>query len=286
MKRRGKPDSYPRIQKFQILFWGYIHNTRSPTHIVRSVERNPLARLVLGWNIPSHDAITDCMKTYNPVMDSVFCMLRDKAIQLGIVQIAIQVEDPTSVATKFLSDKDAKWGLKKGGKKKKWYFGYGLNARIDPFSHLPISLLFTQSKKTNFEEIKELNNKSFLCELYLADSEFDIVEWIELLINSGALPVIPYNRRRYGKKGIKYRIQEYTDDVGVRWLKKASRLRAEIEHNWSTDKERFGLEDIHVKGWKKVETHTYMCMIARYADAFAVHGHHPEASVRQSFVTL
>lgn len=286
IKRRGAPDSYPRIQKFQILFWGYLHNTRSPTQIVRSVKRNPFARLVLGWSVPSHDAITDCIQTYNTAMDQIFCVLRDEAIMKGIVQTDIQIEDPTSIATKYRSDKDAKWSVKKGGKKKKWYFGYGLNARIDPFSHLPISLLFIQSKKTNFEEIKELDRKSLPCELYLADSEFDIVDWIEDLVNNGALPVVPYNRRRYGKKRIKYRIQEYTNKIGVRWLKKASRLRVEIEHNWSTDKERFGLEDVHIRGWEKVETHSYLCLITRYADALAVHRHHPGVSVRKSFISL
>lgn len=286
MRRRGAPDRYPRIQKFQILFWGYLHETRSPTQIVRSLSRNPLARLVIGWRIPSHDAITDCLKSYEPVIEDVLCILRDRALALGIVQTAVQVEDPTSIETPFRSDPDAKWSLKRNTGKKIWYFGYGLNARIDPFSHLPLSVLFIRSKKTNLTEIRELHRKTpVLPELYLADAEFDIIDWIEQLIAENTLPVIPYNRRRYGKR-MKYRIQEYSREIGVRWLKQVSRLRAEIEHSWSTDKERFGLEDIHVRGRDKVQTHTCLCLIVRYADALAVHAYRPEASVRQSFITL
>lgn len=287
IKRRGKPDSYPRVYKFRILFWGYIHNTRSPTQIVKSVKTNPFARLALGWKIPSHDVITDCLNSYNPIMDQLFTDIVNRAVKMEIVQTTVQIQDPTSIATKFKkSDKDAKWNVKKGGKKPKYYFGYGLDARIDPFSHLPISVLFIQSKKTDEEQTKILHWKSPYCEIYLADSEFDMIDWTELLMDAGTLPVVRYNRRRGGSKKIKYRIQEYTNEIGVRWLKELSKIRTEIEHQWSTEKERFGLEDIHVRGWEKVETHAYLCLISRYADALAVHKYHPEESVRRSLASL
>lgn len=293
IKRRGRPDVYPRVLKSKILMWGYIHNQRGPTGMVRILERNLLARIVCGVRkIPSHDCLTDAICSFEPALEQVFEMMRDDGIRKGIVRTEVQAEDTTSVATKFKKDRDGKWSLKRKAKKKgernEYYFGYGQNARFDVFSHLAISLLFIQSKKTDTEEIKELYSKTpYKPDIYLADSEFDIEDLHEWLMRDGTLPIIEYNPRNTKEPlKIKYRIEAYSGRLGRVGLKKIFGNRAESEHGWSTMKERFGLEDIHVKGWKKVKAHAFLCHIHRYADAFAVHKYHPEASVRSCFLSL
>lgn len=286
-KTRGCPETYPGICKLKAILWGYTHNTRSPTGIARIISDSYIARHWCGLSSPpSHDCINDYIRALEPVISDIWLLLRDMAICKGIIKGYSQAPDPTGVETKYKKDKDGNWWYDEI--KKVYKFGYGCNAIFDTVTQMPIAVMNTPSKKTDYEEIKKLYAMTPITPLLLTgDGEMDMIEFHNQLMNQGVIPVIRYNPRNTKVPlPMKYRIQQWFPRISKRWLEDAFDERADAEHGWSTLKERFGLEDLHLLGRNGFRVHMYLCMIHRYLDAFAVHSNCHGTSVRRSFMCL
>lgn len=284
---RGHPEKYPGIVKLKAILWGYTHNIRSPTGTTRMLKDSMIARMYCGLaQAPSHDCINDYMRKIEPVIDELFLLLRNAAIAKGIIKGYSQALDPTGIETRYKKDKDGTWWYDEINKVKR--FGYGSNAIFDTVTQLPIAVMDTSSKKTDYEEVSKLYLMTPLTPLlFTADGEMDMIKLHNQLMNQGIVPVIKYNPRNTKEPlPIKYRIQQWYPKMSKRWLEKAYDERADAEHGWGTMKERFGLEDLHLKGRKGYRVHMYLCFIHRYLDAFAVHNNCLKVSVRRSFMCL
>lgn len=286
-KTRGRSETYPGICKLKAILWGYTHNIRSPTIIARIIGDSYIARHWCGLDSPpSHDCINDYMHALEPVIADIWLLLRDAAIEKGVIKGYSQAPDPTGVETRYKKDKDGKWWYDEIKKVKK--FGYGCLAMFDTVTQLPITVMDTPSKKTSYKEIKRLYAMNPITPLLLTgDGEMDIIKFHNQLMDQGVIPVIKYNPRNTKiPLPIKYRIEQWFSGISKYWLEKAFDERADAEHGWSTIKERFGLEDLHLKGRMGYRVHMYLCLIHRYLDALTVDANCSGISVRRSFMCL
>lgn len=112
-------------------------------------------------------------------------------------------------------------------------------------------------------------------QVLLGDSGLDIVELQEQLMDDGVLPIIPYNARNADEPlPIKYRsediVHQRTDKVTLnrKDLDITYPQRNAVE-NANNVLKQLGLEDIRVRGWNAVKTHTYLILILQLAIAIA-----------------
>ena len=285
---RGRPLIHPNIAKLKAIIYGLANQQYSILGITRVVTK-PFILQICGFTAaPSYDTLLRFWGRLEPVIEEIFQEFVRQNVELGLIDIRRLVIDPTSIETRYLSDKDAKWNRDES--RKRFYFGYGGNSLTDVFSHLSVCASFIQSKKTNTKETislwKKLKKLSIKPDIVLGDSEFDMLEFHEMLLSEHVLPVIEYNPRNTEiPLPIKYRVQQYFD-ISTEWLDEENKYRAEIEHSWSTVKEHFGLEKFYVRGWNNIKVKFFLTLILRHIHARYVFLNHPGVSVRKTVSML
>jgi len=285
--KRGKPPFYQDISKLKMIIYFRIHGIFQATKMVEELNgKKMVMRFCELQKIPSHDVISDFLGRVEPVIEKIFENVVYQAIFLGIIKGKRLAIDPTSIETKYKSDKDAKWN--KDITRNKWYFGYGGNVVFDPESHLPVTGMLTKGKKAETGEPEELMEKTkplmnlLGTDVFLGDGEFDMIKLQKDLISQHILPIIPYNPRNTKiPLPITFRIEQWTNIPTIEWLEDEHKYRAEAEHAWSTLKEYFGLEKIYCRGWKKIKSHFFLCLITRVMYAITVFKNCPGVSVRK-----
>lgn len=290
--KRGRPLYYEDISKLKMIIYFRIHGIFKATKMVEELNEKKLVMRFFGLQkVPSHDVISDFLERVEPVIEGMFQNIVQQAISLRIIKGERVAMDPTSIETRYKSDKDAKWN--KDITRNRWYFGYGGNVVFDPESHLPITGMLTRGKKAEIGEPEKLVEKTMpLMKLlgthvFLGDGEFDTIELQKDLLDQHILPIIPYNPRNTTTPlPITFRIQEWTNTPCIEWLEDEHTYRAEAEHSWSTLKEHFGLEKVHYRGWKKVKSHFFLCLMTRVMYAIAVFKNYPDVSARRISVGL
>ena len=290
--RRGR-EGFPAIKKLKLVLMGYFKGLRSPTAIAR-LTKNWAFREICGFNKEvSHDCVNDFINNSSGLIEKVFCLVRDMAIGLGIISGRQQAIDPTKMESPFASSSDGSWSYDDVRSKEEgrdcYYFGYGALLLIDTESHLPLVVVDTKSKKISGKEVETCLGKTPIRPFILhGDAEFDIIKLQEELLEQGVFPLIPINPRRKRKSRKKYRVEKLLKlPRELRpYLDLLHRARAEADHAISTLKERFGLEDIHLKSRAGIRAHLLLCCIHRIVDAIVLHRNYPEESVRRSFVHL
>jgi transposase len=261
---RGRPLVHPNIAKLKAIIYGLANQQYSILGITRAVTKPFIAQICGFTIVPSHDTLLRFWSRLESVIEEIFQEFVRQNVDLGLIDVRRLVIDPTSIETRYLSDKDAKWSWDKS--RKRYYFGYGANALVDVSSQLPLCAMFIQSKKTDSGETLALWNRlrgrlRVKPDIVVGDSEFDIIEFHEALLSEHVFPVIEYNPRNSETPlPIKYRVQQYFD-VNIEWLDEEHKYRAEAEHFWSTVKEHFGLEKFHVRGWNNVKVKFFLTLI-------------------------
>lgn len=285
--KRGRPPIHSNLAKFKAIIYGLADQQYSIMGITRAASKTFILQICGFAIIPSHDTLLRFWGQLEEVIEEIFQEFVIQNIDLGIIDLRRLAIDPTSIETRYLkSDKDAKWNRDES--RKRFYFGYGADAIKDVSSHLPVCASFIQSKKTDFDETialwKKLPEKP---QILLGDSEFDMLEFHEILLSEHVVPIIEYNPRNTETPlPITYRIQQYTNDFSLEWLTEEDRYRAEIEHSWGTLKEHFGLEKFFIRGWKNVKVKFFITLALRHIHAKYVFLNHPEISVRKTISVL
>lgn len=289
--KRGRRPFYEDISKMKMIVYFRVHRIFEATRMVRKLKKENMVMRSCGLKkIPSHDIISDFLQRIEPIIEEIFKNVVNQAIRLGIIKGKRLALDPTSIKTKYKSDKDAKWSWDET--KKEHYFGYGGDVLFDPETQLPVVAMFTGSKKAESGEPEKIIEKAeslmklLDTEIFLADGEFDIIKLQEDMMNQYILPVMPYNSRNTKEPlPIKYRVQNYFD-IKTEWLDEEFQYRAEAEHGWSTIKEEFGLERVICRGWKKVKSHFFLCLMTRIMYAIAVFKNCHGVSVTKTVTVL
>jgi hypothetical protein len=273
---RGRPWIYAPSIKLKAFLYGFSEGKDSIHGVARSVQTS-VAQVFLGLQQGgmSYATLERFWHQFAAVAEQVFRELVRLIANLGILGTT-QAVDSTSIATPFMDDPNARWSY--DATKKEYYFGYGLLLVVDVGTQLPIAARFVQRKQATKREWTGVIHDALQVKkprVLLGDSGLDIVQLQERLMDDGVLPVIPYNPRNTDEPlNIKYRVEDLvhqrTDKVTLNRgeLDRTYPQRNAVE-NTNNVLKQMGLEDIHVRGWDAVKTHTYLILILRLAIAIA-----------------
>lgn len=272
-KKRGKPIAYDRSKLFRLVCEACSEGKRSASAIERYARKIFVKLRYWVTKSPSHDTISDFFNELSEIIDELFNLVVKKAKKIGLFKTYVpKLIDTTDIETKFKSDPDAQWNW--DSTKKRWYWGYGGLLIIDAESHLPCAAKLTYSKKTNAYESMEVTGQSLEnvgADVIIGDSEFDMQPLISYVEKHNTLLIASYNPRNSKQfLPIKYRNQ-LTNCFNYEWLDNAYKERIEIEHSIGTIKENSGLKEIHVKGYKKVQTHFMLTLTVRLLNGIITH---------------
>lgn len=289
-RRRGRK-GFPILKKLKLMLVGYLKGIRSPTAIAR-LTRNWVFREISGFSKEvSHDCANDFINTKAELLEQVFCLAIARAIKLGLISGKQQAIDTTKIASPYKKSSDGKWSYDDVRSKQEgkdcYYFGYGAMLNFDTKTHLPLALVAARSRKVNTKLARACLAKTPLKPSLLhADAEFDIIILHQELLKQGVFPLVPINPRRKLRTRKKYRVEKLMKLPKNIDLDKLHQERAEADHAISTLKERFGLEEIHLKSLLGITSHLLLCCLHRVIDALAVHKNYPDEPVRRSFICL
>jgi len=124
----------------------------------------------------------------------------------------------------------------------------------------------------------------------IGDSEFDMLEWHDHLLEQAVVPVAPYNPRNTAdpldiEYRVEERIKEYSNRVRL-WQKQLDETysrRSQVETAIGVCKD-LGLGTPRVRGRVRVKAHVYLALCLRLAVALA--NHHRGNDVASSTITL
>lgn len=272
-KKRGKPIAYDRSKLFRLVCEAYSEGKRSASSIARYAKKTFVKLKYWVTKSPSHDTISDFLNELAEIIDDIFNLVVKKAKKTGLFKTYVpKLIDTTDIETRFKSDPDAQWNW--DSTKKRWYWGYGGLLIIDAENHLPCAGKLTYSKKVNAYEGMEVTGQSLEnvgADVIIGDPEFDMQPLISYAEKYDTLLITPYNPRNSKQLlPIKYRNQ-ITHNFNYEWLDQTYKERIEIEHSIGTIKENFGLQQIHVRGYKKVHTHFLLTLTVRLLNGIITH---------------
>jgi hypothetical protein len=272
---RGRPRVYPPSVNLKALLYGLAEGRRTIRAISRAIHTTmALAFLGLSRGM-SYATLDRFWAQFATLAETAFKAMAHVVASFGILG-AVQAVDSTSIATLLLDDPDGRWSY--DATKEEYYFGYGLLLVVDVGTQLPIAARFVQRKQATKKQWASVIRDALQVKkplVLLGDSGLDIVELQDDLIDDGVLPIIPYNPRNTDVPlEIKYRVEDLvhqrTDKVSLnrKELDSTYPQRNAVE-NTNNVLKQMGLEDIRVRRWNAVKTHTYLILILRLAIAIA-----------------
>lgn len=265
---RGRPFQHPRLAVLKGLLYGYANRNGSVLQVWKCSTR-PFIRRFLGFDQrPSYDTYRRFLEQAEPLMDQLLQEVVKQCREEGLIQGRAAAMDTTALPTMFKSDSDARWNW--DASREEHYFGYALHAVLDPRTQLPVAADLLRSKKLNLARVRRLwKELHWKPDLLLADSEYDILEFLRLVHDRGTLPVVEYNPRNTVRKlPVRFRT-ELRSFKPREWLDREYRKRAEVEHGFSTLME-LGLRDFRVRGFRRVKSHCFLQLIKRLGWGLAV----------------
>ncbi|MCU4744822.1 transposase [Halobacteria archaeon AArc-xg1-1] len=174
-------------------------------------------------------------------------------------------------------DEDAQWNYDHTDDD--FYYGYGCCV-VTAANNIPIAAAFTSGKKVDQETAMRVTRDALAIETprwMVGDSEFDILNWHDHLLEQAVVPVAPYNPRNTDDPlDIEYRVEdrikEYSETVRPwqRQLDETYSQRSRVETAIGVCKD-LGLGSPRVRGRVRVKSHVFLALCLRVAVALANH---------------
>jgi len=187
-------------------------------------------------------------------------------------------------------DDDAAWNY--DHTEDDYYYGYGCCV-VTAANNIPVAAAFTSAKKVNEETAMRVTRDALAVETprwMIGDSEFDMLEWHDHLLEQSVVPVARYNPRNTADPlDIEYRVEERIKEHGNRvrlWEKQLDETysrRSQVETAIGVCKD-LGLGTPRVRGRARVEAHVFLALCLRLAVALA--NHHRGNDVASPTITL
>lgn len=268
-KRRGRPFEHERIVILKAFIYAYANGKTSVLQVWKASTR-PLIWNVLGFTEkPCYDTFRRFLEQAEPFMEGLFQEMVKQCKENNIISGRVVAMDTTDLPTLFQSDLDARWNY--NATKDEYYYGYALHVVFDAITQLPIAVDFLRGKKIDCRKaVKLWEAIPFRPDIFLADSEYDILKFQRLILDGLVLPVMEYNPRNTSERlPITYRAELYSYH-SFEWLNTTYRWRAEAEHGFNILKEVLGLTEFRVRGYRRVKTHSFLHCMLRLGYALAV----------------
>jgi transposase len=212
-----------RVHQPPDLFRGFLHCYYKDIYGTRPITRELQHSLV--WHYcgldkpPSRDTIDRFLTDLEHVIDDIFNRLVEQAASRGLLDSTYSI-DSTHVEAIQYNDA-ASWNYDPTAEEH--YYGFGCTI-VSTGGKIPIAAEFTQSKQTSQETAMRVTRDALAVETpiwMLGDSAYDIVDWHDLLLTAGVVPIAPYNSRNTNDpKDIEYRVEnrikEHSEDVQLK----------------------------------------------------------------------
>ena len=260
-----------RVHEPPDLFRGFLHCYYEDVYGTRPVTRELQHGLVWYYcgldKPPSRDTIDRFLTDLEHIIDNIFDHLVDQAATRGLLDSTYSI-DSTHVEAIQYND-DASWNYDPTAEE--YYYGFGCTI-ISTGAKIPIATEFTQAKQASQETAMRVACDALAVETpvwMLGDSAYDILDWHDLLLTAGVMPVTPYNPRNTDDpKDIKYRvearIEEHGDDVQLKqsMLDKTYNRRTGVERTNDAVKD-CGLGHVRARGRVHARTQVYLSLCLR-----------------------
>jgi len=166
-------------------------------------------------------------------------------------------------------DEDADWNYDHA--EDDYYYGYSCCV-VTAANNIPVAAVFTPAMKVDEETAMRVTRDALAIATpiwMIGDSAYDTLDWHDLLLAAGVVPVAPYNPRNTDDpKDIEYRvedrIEEHGDDVQLNQsvLDETYNRRSQVERTNDAVKD-CGLGHTHARGRVHARAQVYLALCLR-----------------------
>jgi len=190
-KRAGNP-GYGTKTAIRILVYARLKGLENDTRLTWHLKRHPQYAHTLGLrSIPDRSTISRWWTRYNPLLAEV--MEKTANIIKENIKTTHLIVDSTPL--KDMHDPEAKWGHTSRGPVK----GFKLHVAVNQLG-LPLKALITTANRFDSIFLPQLI-QGIKAQYVLADTGYHSLKNLNVVKESGAVPVIAVNPRRKGKAG-------------------------------------------------------------------------------------
>ena len=286
------PRGRTRVHKPPELLKGVLHcfynDIYGPRPMARELRNEDVWRQCGFESPPSRRTLSRFLTDFELVAEDVFIQLVHELAEQVPLGKLFRI-DGTDIQADHRDD-DAQWNYDHA--EDDFYYGYGCCV-VTAANNIPVAASFTPAKKVNKETAMRVTRDALAVKTprwFLGDSEFDMLEWHDWLLEQSVVPIAPYNPRNTNNPlDIDYRVEdqikEYSDTVRL-WQKQLEKTYAErsrVETAIGVCKD-LGLGTPQVRGRVRVKSHVFIALCLRLAVALA--NHHRGNDVAGPTITL
>jgi len=266
----------------------FYHDIYGPRPMARELHNEDVWRQCGFERPPSRRTLSRFLTDFELVAEDVFIeLVHELAEQVPLGKL-FRI-DGTDIPVNH-RDEDAQWNYDHA--EDDYYYGYGCCV-VTAAHNIPVAAAFTPAKKVDEETAMRVARDALAVETprwFLGDSEFDMLEWHDWLLEQLVVPISPYNPRNTDDPpNIEYRVEErikeHSDTVRL-WqyqLDETYTERSRVETAIGVCK-NLGLGIPRVRGRVRVRTHVFIALCLRIAVALA--NHHRGNDVASPTITL
>lgn len=260
-----------RVHKPPELMRGFLHCYYKDIYGTRPVTRelnNPLVWLCCGFDRPpSRDTVDRFLTDLELIVDDVFERLVEQAAVRGLLDSTFRI-DSTDVEAIPWND-DASWNYDSTAEEH--YYGFGCTI-VSTGAKIPIAVEFTQSKQAAEETALRVTRDALAVKhpiWMIGDSAYDTLDWHDHLLETGVVPIAPYNPRNTDDPlDIEYRVEDriehHTEDVHLKQsvLDGTYNRRTQVERTNDAVKD-CGLGTVRARGRVHAQTQVFLALCLR-----------------------
>ena len=275
-------------------------------HMVKRVKHIPSDRMLVRqmWKDPRLRKICDIEEDESPYGIAVLSRFRtkvgpqrlsriiDQTVRLLVLKGRIRGEalalDSTFIKAYSRRNLDNRTGYSDpesriGRAVKAKDLGYRLHLAVDVESELPVAMILVSANENEKKHSVSLFKKAseyVKPKKLLADSQYSTNNLRGTVLESGALPVIPYPRNQSkGVRGV-LRVDRKFRSHGPEKFKTAYRKRVAIERVFSRLNNLASLSQHNLRGLSKITFHSQLCVLIMLLTAEAAINTHNKAKSR------
>lgn len=285
---RGRKRVHNPPELFKGVLHCFYHEIYGPRPMEQELHNEDVWRNCGFERPPSRRTLDRFIIDFESVAEDVFIeLVHELAEQLPLGKLFWI--DGTDISANN-RDEDAQWNYDHA--EDEFYYGYGCCV-VTAANNIPVGAAFTREKKVNQETAMRVTSDALAVKTprwMIGDSEFDMLEWHDRLLEQAVVPVVPYNPRNTDDPldihyRVENRIKEHSDTVRLRrhQLDETYSYRPQVETAIGVCKD-LGLGTPRVRDRVRVKSHVFLVLCLRLAVALA--NHHRGNDMASPTITL
>jgi len=253
----------------------FYHDIYGPRPMTRELRNEDVFRQCGFERPPSRRTLSRFIADFALVAEDVFVELVHELAEQVPLGNLFRI-DGTDIPVDRRDD-DARWNYDHA--EDGYYYGYGC-CLVTAANNIPIAAAFTPTKRVDQETAMRVTRDALAVETprwMVGDSEFDMLNWHDHLLEQAVVPVAPYNPRNTDDPlevdyRVEDRIKEHSDTVHLRrkTLNQTYSQRSQVETAIGVCKD-LGLGTPRVRDRVRVKAHVFVVLCLRLVVALANH---------------